>query len=201
MESLGAQLVAALRASVPGGPARALRRGETLFRRGDAVRALFLLVGGRVRLERSLADGSWVAVHVARAPAVVAEASLFGDRYHCDAVAEVASRLVPLDRAEVERALARDAKLSRLTLRALAGEVRDLRSRMELRAVRPVERRVLLALELAPGGERSVASRAAELGMAPETLSRVLRRLEQGGRIVRDGKTIALAAGAPVRKA
>lgn len=169
-----------------------LRRGDRLFRRGEPVSSLFLLTAGRVRLERSLEDGSWVALHVARGPALLAEASLFGERYHCDGVAEVASRVLELSRPAVERALEAHPELSWMLLRVLSREVRDLRSRLELRSVRPMERRVLLGLELDRCAERTVAGRAAELGVAPETLSRTLSRLERQGRIVRDGRTIRL---------
>lgn len=132
--------------------------------------SLFLVASGRIRLERSLEDGSWVSLHVAQGPALLAEASLFAERYHCDAVAEIATEVQELGRDDVERALAADPDLASLLLRRLASEVRDLRSRLELRSVRPVERRVLLGLELDRGADRTVATRAAELGLAPETL-------------------------------
>ena len=66
---------------------RQLRAGETLFRAGDPVRSLFLVAAGEIRLIRMLPHGSELTLQRARAGAVLAEASLFASRYHCDATA------------------------------------------------------------------------------------------------------------------
>jgi len=64
-----------------------------LFRREDRVRRIFLIVTGSVKLERGLADGAPLVLKQAAAGALLAEASLFAERYHCDAIASEASLL------------------------------------------------------------------------------------------------------------
>eukprot|EP01042_Synura_sphagnicola_P013321 gene13321-16914_t len=62
-------------------------RGQTLFAAGDATRGFFGVREGRVRLVRFSADGRETALFTAGPGERFAEASLFAERYHCDAVA------------------------------------------------------------------------------------------------------------------
>lgn len=85
-----------------------LRRGDYLFRRGEPASAVFAIDRGRLRLERSLEDGTPVTLAVLGPGDGVAEASLFADVYHCDARAEVASRLWVYPKAGVLEFLSGD---------------------------------------------------------------------------------------------
>jgi CRP-like cAMP-binding protein len=64
-----------------------LAAGDILFRTGDPVRALFLVVTGSVRLKRSLPHGSELTLQSAGSGAILAEASVFAERYHCEGAA------------------------------------------------------------------------------------------------------------------
>jgi len=180
-------------------PARCeLERGEFLFRTGDEARALYYVERGRLRLERPLADGFVLTLHVARPGESFAEASLFADRYHCDAIAETASRVAVYSKAAVLAAFDRDPAFARRLTALLADQVRALRALLEIRNVRQADERVLqylrfraLAGDLAV--ERPARSIAAEVGLTQETLYRTLRRLEEHGLIHRDGRRIRLA--------
>jgi CRP-like cAMP-binding protein len=83
----------------------ALRPGQTLFCAGDAVRNLYVVIGGLVRLVRHQPNGAPVVLQRAHAGELLAEASLFASRYQCDAVAEQASERGgrPLVRAATSR--------------------------------------------------------------------------------------------------
>jgi len=178
---------------------RTLRPGEMLFASGDEVECVYRVVRGRVRLERCLLDGRVVGVQTARAGELVAEGSLFADRFHCDAVAE--TRTV----VELER---RSALLERLSAdpRSLLGlcewlsrRLRAARRLLEIRNVRPARERLLRYLEMRadlgdPPDDRPARRIADELGLAPETLYRLLADLEAEGRISRSGRAIRLAA-------
>jgi len=148
--------------------------------------------------ERPLADGFVLTLHVARPGESFAEASLFADRYHCDAIAETASRVAVYSKAAVLAAFDRDPAFARRLTALLADQVRALRALLEIRNVRQADERVLqylrfraLAGDLAV--ERPARSIAAEVGLTQETLYRTLRRLEEHGLIHRDGRRIRLA--------
>ena len=73
---------------------RTLEAGEVLFRQGDRANAIFEVEQGRMRLIRHTIDNRPVTLHTARAGELFAEAALFADRYHCDAVAASAARVL-----------------------------------------------------------------------------------------------------------
>ena len=182
-----------------GAVARPLRLapGEVLFRQGDAARGMFLLEEGCVRMLRHTADGQEVPVHTAKAGETFAEASLFADHYHCDCISLAHSRVVMLPARDVIDLLRRGDDAALMLVARLAEQVRALRTRAELRAIRDVRLRLLNALRLrmdARDGrvrlEGTLKALAAELGMAHETLYRTLAALERDGHIVHQGKAI-----------
>lgn len=157
----------------------ALRPGQTLFCAGDAVRNLYVVVDGQVRLVRHQANGAAVVLQRAHAGELLAEASLFASRYHCDAVAEQASQIVRIDKARVLRALHEDPRGSLDFASHLAGEVQGARARAELLSLRTVGERLqawqALNGELPPRGRWIEVAR--EIGVTPEALYRVLSNL------------------------
>lgn len=173
-----------------------LRRGSYLFSRGEAAEAIFVVVSGRLRLERSLVDGTPVTLAVLGPGNGVAEAALFAPVYHCDARAEIRSRLGIYPKAEALDTLRRDATGMSLFVRHLAGQVRRLRAILELRAVQRADDRVMAYLDLLEAlGEtwshrRPTNMVAAEIGLSPETLYRSLKNLEQRNKIARRGREI-----------
>lgn len=176
---------------------RTLARGEMLFCSGQKVESMFRISHGRVRLERCLADGRVVMVDTARAGALVAESSLFVDRYRCDAVAEVRTSVEVEGRSELlQRLLADPQTLLRLCQR-LSSQLREARLLLEIRNIRPARQRLLEYLEMRsaagqPPEGRPVRLIAEQLGIAPETLYRLLADLEDAGEIARDGRSIRL---------
>jgi CRP-like cAMP-binding protein len=180
------------------GHVRRLGRGEILFNQEDPATAVFWISRGRLRLERHLASGRVVTLSVARAPATLAEASLFSRRYHCRAVAEVSSSVAVVPKATVLDLIESDTAFARSLVRTLAAEVRSLRHQLELRNVRPASQRLLGYLALRqdqgePPDDRPLAALAAELGLTPEALYRIVARLERQGVIRRQGRRITLA--------
>jgi CRP-like cAMP-binding protein len=92
------------------------------------VVSLFLVKAGMVRLVRTLPHGLDLTLQRAAAGAILAEASLFADRYHCDAVVSEQStlRVVPL--REVKAALREDSALAVALARDLSVEVQRVRA-------------------------------------------------------------------------
>jgi CRP-like cAMP-binding protein len=156
-----------------------LASGTTLFRLGDPVLSLYLVTAGELRLVRVLPHGAQLTLQRAGSASILAEASLFADQYHCDALAteESAVRAAPM--AKVKAALERDAALAFALIRHLAGEVHRTRTRAEVLSLKSVASRIdgWIALNggvLPPKGRwHQVAS---EIGVTPEALYRELAR-------------------------
>jgi len=157
---------------------RRLAVGETLFRARDPVRSLFVVASGAVALVRVLPNGLELTLQRTRPGTILAEASLFAARYHCDAVAieESTVRVVPVRR--LRSALARDAALAHAWAHHLALEVQRARAQAELLSLKTVADRVEAWVALhgpmpAKGRWRQVAS---DIGVTPEALYRELAR-------------------------
>jgi CRP-like cAMP-binding protein len=153
--------------------------GSALFRFGDPVLSLFLVTAGELRLVRALPHGSQLTLQRAGCASILAEASLFADRYHCDVLAaeESAVRAVPV--AKARSALESDPALASLLIRHLAGEVHRTRMRAEILSLKSVAAKLSawMALNsdaLPPKGRQHLV--ASEMGVTPEALYRELAR-------------------------
>ena len=157
---------------------RRLAAGDVLFRAGDRVMALHLVAAGALRLTRTLPHGLELTLQRAGTGALLAEASLFVERYHCDATATESSlvRIVPLRR--VRAALKADPALTFALIRYLAEEVQRTRSRAEMLTLKTVGERVdaWVALNGALPPKGHWHELASEIGVTPEALYRELAR-------------------------
>ena len=185
-----------------GAPARRkLGAGETLFRAGDRVRAVFVVATGEIRLIRMSRAGSDVTLLRARAGVCFAEAALFSVRYHCDAVAETLTEVLEYRKAEILACLAREPGRTLNLLRHLARQVQALRSRAEMLALHSATDRLMAYFRLRARDEKSAVQLdstwkqvASEVGLTHEALYRALRRLEQAGTIERAGRKVLIPA-------
>ncbi len=150
-----------------------LAPGGVLFRLGDPVLSLFLVTAGELRLVRVLPHGSQLTLQRAGSASILAEASLFTARYHCDALAAEDSAVHAVPTAKVKAALASDPALASALLAHLAGEVHRTRIGAEILSLKSVAARLdaWLALNgdaLPPKGRRHLV--ASEIGVTPEAL-------------------------------
>ncbi|MBL8831840.1 MAG: Crp/Fnr family transcriptional regulator [Rhodospirillales bacterium] len=166
-----------------GGRERWLAAGQTLFRRDDPVASIHAVLAGEMRLVRHRDDGGVLVLQRARAGALLAEASLFAKRYHCDAIAGGPARVLAVGREAFRRRLAGDADLAAGFAATLAREVQAARLHAELLAMRTVAERLEGWLAWhdgalpAKGGWRDLA---AEIGVTPEALYREIARRRTG---------------------
>jgi CRP/FNR family transcriptional regulator, dissimilatory nitrate respiration regulator len=182
-----------------GSTVRVLARGELLFRQGDRAAAIYKVESGRLRLIRRTVDDHLVILHTARRGEFFAEASLFADAYHCDAVATAPSSVRVYPKQIVMEAMRTDPALAEAFMARLAHQLQELRTRMELRNIRSARDRVLQYLRLRAGIHgRSIAIEgqlqdiAAEIGMTREALYRTLAALETEGHLTRTETAILL---------
>jgi CRP/FNR family transcriptional regulator, dissimilatory nitrate respiration regulator len=163
-----------------------------VFRKGDAVRAVYLVLDGEVRLSRFAKDGSEIALHRAGRGDFFAEAALHAPRYQCNAIASRSSTLLAIPAVKVRALLAKDPEFAREWVALLARQLHASRARLERLALKSAAERVLHYLHTEGKGARcevtlegSVKDLAHELGLTHESLYRTLARLEHDGIIAR----------------
>jgi len=170
---------------------RVLASGEVLFRQHDKPLGLFLITAGRIDLVRQTAAGATVRIHSARPKATFAEASLFSDVYHCDAVAGTQSAVRCFSTRAVFSALERRPALALAFSAYLAHALREARRLIELRSVNPLSERLYLRLQEHAGEDgrlpasTTIKSIAEEIGATAEASYRALAELERVGRVRR----------------
>ena len=174
------------------GVERALKAGQTLFRRGQHTLGFYEVISGSVRLVRVDRAGREAVLHVAATREALAEASLFAPAYHCDAIAvsDAVVRLYP--KALVLGEFERDPKAAQAFMAMLARQVMNLRTRLEQRNILSAHDRIwhYLALNTGPDGRTvklasTLKNLAVELGLTHEALYRTLAEMAAAGEIER----------------
>jgi CRP-like cAMP-binding protein len=177
---------------------KSVRKKEVLFREGDKGRALYFCAKGSIRLHQTASSGQEAVIKVIRPGELFAEAVLFEkERYPVTAVALETGLIYVIPRTEFTRLLDdpefRDDFISNLMrkLRYLADQVRVLTTLdVEDRLFRFMKER------FGDGGNIVTAMSkkdvAAAIGTTPETLSRLLQKLNEAGRLSWKGRRIQI---------
>ena len=156
--------------------------GMPLFAAGEEVADIFMVRSGRVHLQRHTTHGAQMVLQNAGPGAVIAEASAYSTRYHCDAVAAEESVVAGLPKERFLSALADDPALATSWSALLARSVQAARLRAEIRTLAKVADR--LAAWLGEGNALPEKGHwqevAAELGVTREALYRELSRRRTG---------------------
>ena len=169
--------------------------GETLFRIGDPVRCVYLVIAGEARLIRRDRKGGEVILQRSRG-GFIAEASLDVRAYHCDGIAAEQSTLLLFPAGEFHRALDEEPSFRKAWHAHLASAVRTLRAQCERLCLHGAAERIAHYIE-AEGTDgvvtltQSRKSWAAELGLTHEALYRALRRMQDAQTLVVDGNRLA----------
>ena len=186
---------------------RTLAKGQFLFHEGDRTECFFVLASGSIKLVRFTPQGKEMLVHMVRPGQTFAEAAVFGPRtYPATAVAvelcEVwmwpLDRLLAMLRGTPELALALILSVSVWT--------RHLVGKLEFLTQRRVEERLAVYLLGRAGGRRLASGDevvleeakqliAAQIGTAPEVLSRTFKRLEEDGILSVEGDRVRIHDG------
>lgn len=152
--------------------------GQVLFLTGDPVASVHLVQAGKVALLRRSAQGAPLRLQEAGPGDVLAEASVWSARYHCDAEALGPATLAALPVARFRERLAGDPRLAEVWARHLARAVQAARFRAGILALRGVADR--LDAWLAEGHDLpqhgQLQDLAADLSVTREALYRELAR-------------------------
>lgn len=160
------------------GHALSFAAGEHVFQLGDAVRHIHFVQSGSIFLVRHQSDGAALVLQRAEAGSVLAEASLFSDRYHCAAEAQTPATTWAVSRLEFRKRLAASSEFSLAWSQHLAHEVQRARLHAEIVSLKTVAARVN-AWEAWNGPlpqKGEWAGIAVQLGVSPEALYRELAR-------------------------
>ncbi len=178
---------------------RELGVGDLVFRQGDGAAHIFQVIEGKVRLIRHTSEGGVLTLYRAGAGETFAEAALFAECYHCSAVVDEAGRVACFPKRELLAGLTSQPELMLDLVAQLSGQVRRLRTLLEIRSIVSAPERVMHYLRLRanpangncplPGTLKDVAM---ELGLAHETFYRILAALQKEGKIDRAGRSIRL---------
>jgi CRP/FNR family transcriptional regulator, dissimilatory nitrate respiration regulator len=176
-----------------------LPSGQFLFHQGEPASAIFSVVTGRIRLIRYGTNGNEVPLHVARAGESFAEAALFSEIYHCDAVADLPCHIAAYSKLAVLQIL-QDSPESALDFIALlTRQIQSLRTQLELRNIHSARDRILqyLTFLVEPGQtsitfDRPLKDIASDIGLTHEAFYRSLAQLEREGFLSRHKRQIKL---------
>ena len=118
------------------------------------------------------------------------------DAYHCDAIAEAPSRVTVISKRDVGRDASEVLELARV----MAGQVRNLRARLEIRNIRSADQRLLAWLRLKARGnpprvelDRTWTPDSEEIGLTREATCRALSGMRRTGRIRMERRILRLA--------
>lgn len=176
--------------------ARDIRRRDVLFREGDEGHSMYLLNRGQVRLHKTAPDGTERVIKVVRPGETFAEIVLFEqNRYPVTATALSDGGVFLLPRRDV-RALLRRDEFRDSFIGMLMAKLRHLSERVLFLTQCDVEERLFQFLEEQYGDQDPVTLAiskkdvAEAIGTTPETLSRLIFRLEKEGRLRWRGRRV-----------
>lgn len=186
---------------------RSVARSEFLFHEGDPAGGLFVLASGCLKLVRYTPQGKEMLVHLVRPGQTFAEAAMFGPRtYPASAVAVEPCEVWMWPRARLLELVGGSPELALALVGSVSIWTRHLVAKLELMTQRRVEERLAVYLlgrargdALGSGATLKLGETkqliAAQIGTAPEVLSRTFAHLEADGVLRVDGETVHILDG------
>lgn len=177
------------------------KRRDVIFREGDPVEGIFVLLAGRVKLYRLGPDGREHILHVVRPGQTFAEAAVFmPGGYPAFAEALEKTRAIVLPKSAFLELLREEPAISLAMIAALSRYLRQFVDRIDDLSLKDVPARLarwFLATAREKGREFwdldiTKAELASQLGTAGETLSRTLRKFREAGWIEVRGRFVKI---------
>lgn len=175
-----------------------LMKKEILFTEGEKGHSLFLCYLGNIQLHKTTPDGREIVIKIITADEIFAEVILFeSDCYPVTSLALTKSHVFRLPRQEFHHLLEHeDFRNDFITM--LMRKQRYLAEQIKYLTIYDVEERLFYFLEqrfgrlnkIIPGISKKDI--AAAIGTTPETLSRLLLRLKNEGKLQWEGKVITI---------
>lgn len=179
-----------------------LHRNQQIFNEGDKARGLYIVSAGRIKVYKLSFDGKEQILHLLGPGEPFAEVAIFtGTTYPANAMAMEKSRVIFVPRQEFHDLLARQPSLALTMLATLSLRLRQFANMIENLSLKEVPGRLavhLLLLSDQNNGAEQIKLTMAKthlaslLGTIPETLSRILTKMNKHGYIISKGSRITL---------
>ncbi len=188
--------------------ARSLRKGQVLFEQGDPADTVYVIGRGCLAMRLAALDGRELVMNEMRAGEVFGELGLFGgERRSAGAVALEASEVVGIPSAAFLAALDAEPKLARRLLEVVAERLRVSSERESALVFQDAPARLAHALldldrEAGPPGAITASQEALalRLGLARQTVAKVLGRWRRAGWLLTGRGKIVLLNRAALRR-
>ena len=178
------------------------KRGQMVFSEGDAGNGLYVLISGRVKIFKLSPEGKEQILHILEEGEPFGEAAVFaGERFPANAETLAESRVFFFPRAAFIELIGRNPALALNMMAVLSRRLRKFANLVEDLSLKEVPGRLaayLLLLSEKKKGIRRVEldvsknQLASLLGTIPETLSRILARMDREKFIRPEGKSIEI---------
>ena len=174
-----------------------IKQGEIIFYAEAPTTTIFGVKAGKVQLVHYLNSGQMVNQYAVSPGSWFGEEALFKEMYcHC-AIATQPSQIIAISKQAFLTLLHYESELSMGFICQLAEQLHMARNLMTLRCIRSASDRVLMYLQsLVPPGQNTctltepIKTIAEQLCLAPEVVSRSLRKLQDNGVIQRHQRKI-----------
>ena len=156
----------------------AFAAGASVFHLNDHVRLVHFVRRGTIHLVRHQDNGAALILQRARAGSILAEASVYSERYHCDARAESAAVTWAAPQKDLRRLLEAKPEASQAWARYLTYEVQRARLHAEILSLKTVGARLRawIIWNGALPGKGQWRRIADEIGVSPEALYREIAK-------------------------
>jgi CRP-like cAMP-binding protein len=172
---------------------------DVLFREGDRGNAIYLCVKGSVQLHKTAPSGQEVVIKVVRAGELFAETILFEiDRYPVTAVALERGLVYRIPKSRFIRLL-EEPEFRDDFIANLIQKLRYMADQVQFLTAHDAEDRLFHFLDDRFGKSGNITTAltkkdvAAAIGTTPETLSRLLQKLGEAGRLSWKGRRIRIS--------
>lgn len=166
---------------------RYLAKGDHLFRQDDPTFAIFLMQKGQMQLARHNENGDAVVIHHAHITETFAEAALFSDKYHCDAIALEKVEVKILDKQYILQQMQGNSEFSMSLSAHFARQIQTLRRRLEIQSIGSANARIYAGFaEGLMSGD--IKNFAAKISLSHEATYRGLAKLVEQGKLSKLGR-------------
>ncbi|OAN79196.1 hypothetical protein A8B78_12885 [Jannaschia sp. EhC01] len=160
--------------------------GDILFREGEPTNGLHICVSAVVHLVRSGPGGEPITIHRSTAGQPFAEASVFTEHFHCDALIKASGQVLRVPKAVVLEGFKRP-EFATAYNRLMSRQVQQHRQLLEIISIKSAKERVYAAM-VAGLMQGTIIDLASRIALTHEATYRALRCLEREGRIINPGR-------------